>query len=213
MWKPVVWYEGLYEVSDSGIIRTIPRRFVSEPSGRVVVVTGRIRKQHTNKKGYWRVGLSKNDKQKSFSTHRIVATAFVDNPNQYPEINHKDGCKDNNNATNLEWCTHMENIQHAIQNGLSRVLVGEENGCAKMDNNDVREIVTLHNAGASYREIANVVKCSETTISQILTGRTWTSVTGIQRKQSAVRRLGRDDFKQINDMKKAGVSVQRIVGT
>ena len=71
-----------------------------------------------NGKGYLRVKLSKNNKPKRVMLHRIIAEAFIENPNNYKTVNHKDGNKLNNSIENLEWCTQSENCIHAIKNGL-----------------------------------------------------------------------------------------------
>lgn len=79
----------------------------------------RRRNVHVNPKtGYVQVRLQRNGKPCSAYLHRIVATAFVPNPENKPEVNHKDGNKLNNHASNLEWCTHRENVQHAYQSHL-----------------------------------------------------------------------------------------------
>lgn len=89
VWKPVPGYEGLYEVSDAGQVRRIS--------------TGRIIKPKVEKNGYVRVHLS-NKTAESILLHRIVAKAFVDNPNGFKTVNHIDEDKQNNCASNLEWC-------------------------------------------------------------------------------------------------------------
>ena len=98
VWKPVVGYEGLYEVSDIGNVRG--KRGLLKPQPR----------QH----GYisvWLYGRYRSAKRagKQFSVHRLVAEAFVQNPNGYTEVNHKDECKTNNRAENLEWVSHQQN--------------------------------------------------------------------------------------------------------
>ena len=94
VWKDVVGYEGLYQVSNYGNIKN---------SKNIIM------KQQTTKDGYFSVALSKNNKQKRYQAHRIVAIAFIDNKCQYPEINHKDENKKNNYVSNLEWCTKEYN--------------------------------------------------------------------------------------------------------
>ncbi len=73
-----------------------------------------------NGKGYLRVHLSVNGRIKDYYIHRLVADAFIHNPENLPEVNHKDGDKGNNHIDNLEWCTRSENIRHAFDNGLSK---------------------------------------------------------------------------------------------
>lgn len=111
MWKDVVGYEGLYKVSDRGNIRSVERR---DSIGRKV--GGRILKPRCRRDGYLEVGLCKNGMKKNKYAHRLVAEAFVPNPESLPEINHIDEVKDNNNVENLEWCTREHNLNHGTRN-------------------------------------------------------------------------------------------------
>lgn len=105
-WKPVVGYENLYEVSNNGVVRSFRR------SG----AKGGIKYQGYNHDGlYFQCWLSKDNKAKRISVHRIVATAFITNPKNKPQINHKDGNRLNNSTENLEWCTREENHEHKVK--------------------------------------------------------------------------------------------------
>ena len=111
-WKPVKGFEGIYEVSDLGRVRSIDR-VVTDSRGRVLPVKGRIMKQNTHYKGYKRLLLSNGeDREHGYFVHRLVAEAFIPNPAGLPEVNHKDENKANNRADNLEWCTHRANSRH-----------------------------------------------------------------------------------------------------
>ncbi len=117
-WKPVRGFEGKYEVSNYGRVRSVDHEVVCWGGSRIV--SGRILKQRVEH-GYCRVQLSlgKNDcvhKQ----VHRLVAEAFVANPYGKPEVNHIDGHKTNNCVFNLEWVTSSENSLHALKNGLQQ---------------------------------------------------------------------------------------------
>ena len=105
-WRPVKGYEGLYEVSNTGKIKSFQW-------GKT-----RILHQNINQRGYHHVILSKNKVKKDLRVHRLVASAFIPNPLNKPEINHIDGNKGNNNVNNLEWATRKENIDHSIKTGL-----------------------------------------------------------------------------------------------
>lgn len=80
--------------------------------------TGKILKQQENSKGYKVVRVEIDGKKKTYRVHREVAKAYIPNPNNLPQVNHKDGNKSNNNVENLEWVTNQSNVNHAIKNGL-----------------------------------------------------------------------------------------------
>ena len=111
-WLPVVGWEGMYEVSDIGRIRGVER---TVPSGRGWNVTRRpkIRGLEVTAKGYLRVHLTRRGVAQKMAVHRAVAMAFVQNKTKAPQVNHLDGDKSNNMASNLEWCTASANTLHA----------------------------------------------------------------------------------------------------
>lgn len=105
-WKHISGYEGLYRVSNFGNVMSLYRDKLLRP------------RRHSG--GYMRVHLSKNGESKDFYIHRLVALEFIHNPENKPEVNHKDGNKDNNHVSNLEWSTHSENQKHSFDNGLNK---------------------------------------------------------------------------------------------
>ena len=113
IWKDVVGYEGLYQVSNLGRVRSLD---VVDRLGRLH--KGKIRVSKDNGTGYQTLPLKHDGKQKMVTVHRMVAIAFVDNPYNLPEVNHIDGDKTNNRASNLEWCDRRYNVKHAVKNGL-----------------------------------------------------------------------------------------------
>lgn len=118
-WRPILNYEGLYEVSNFGRARSLDR-WVKCPNGSVRFYKGRILKPGTNKDGYLQVDLSKNNKRKTFRVNRLVAEAFLEIPEElrhlkgtrYLQVNHKDENKLNNNINNLEWCSAKYNSNY-----------------------------------------------------------------------------------------------------
>ena len=145
IWKDIKGYEGLYQVSNFGGIRSLKRK-----NG-----YGSRRKTHLKKfkitrYGRAEVGLSKNGKLKTYFVHRLVAKAFIPNPFDKPCINHKDGNPLNNNVNNLEWVTYKENDLHARRN---KLYAGEKNNTAKLREKDV--LFIRNNYGRiSYKELA-----------------------------------------------------------
>ena len=106
IWKPVIGYEGLYEVSNTGLVKSLNCYNYKHP---------RIMKLGKRADGYLSVGLSKNNKTKTKTVHRLVAEAFIPNPNNLEMVNHKDENKSNNNVDNLEWCTRSYNQLYSIK--------------------------------------------------------------------------------------------------
>jgi len=105
-WRDVPNFKGI-QASNTGLIRSIKRGFPYEL------------KRFIDKKGYVRVSITNSEgKTRNKSVHRLVCMAFLPNPNNLPQVNHKDGNKTNNNVENLEWITNRDNALHAIRNGL-----------------------------------------------------------------------------------------------
>ena len=105
-WKPVVGYEGLYEVSNWGRVKSLNYNHTGK---------GKIIKYQKTKHGYLQVGLWKNGKCKKYAVHRLVAQVFIPNPNNLPCVNHKDENEQNNVVSNLEWCTHEYNNRYGTR--------------------------------------------------------------------------------------------------
>ena len=106
VWKDIEGYEGLYQVSNLGRVKGI-NDYMKYKSGRILTQYLMDRG-----KGYYKVWLYKNTKRKMCYVHRLVAQAFIPNPNNYPDINHKDENSRNNVVENLEWCTEAYNMSY-----------------------------------------------------------------------------------------------------
>ena len=118
IWRDIKGYEGLYQVSNYGRVKSIERKrwnrfdYIATPE--------RILKARVDKKGYIKYALYKNGKQKNINGHKLVIQAFIKNVYNKPQINHKDGNKLNNKLNNLEYCTNRENQIHALEHGLTK---------------------------------------------------------------------------------------------
>lgn len=119
IWKDIPEFKGYYQASNLGSIRRIAN--YSNQHSDWELEKPKILKAKDNGKGYLYVILSINGIHYQRYIHRLVAQAFLDNINNYKEINHKDGNKKNNNVSNLEWCNHSQNGKHAYEHGLRTV--------------------------------------------------------------------------------------------
>lgn len=120
-YRDIEGYVGLYQVSNLGNIRSLPRL---DKNGRRI--WGKMLKTATEKDGYQRIRLSVDGRKITLKVHRAVAIAFIDNVNNKPQVNHIDGDKSNNMVSNLEWCTNKENQQHAVDTGLRTYETGKK---------------------------------------------------------------------------------------
>ena len=109
IWRPVVGYESLYEVSSFGRVRSLDR-IIIYPNGRKHFYKGQIMKSHKDKYGYLVILLSKNGIDKNYFIHRLVAETFIPNPDNLPQVNHKSEVKTENFVWNLEWISNMDNV-------------------------------------------------------------------------------------------------------
>ena len=105
-WRDIKGYEGLYQVSNLGRVKSLNYKHTNRE---------KILKDSTNKNGYKNVNLYLEGVLRRFLIHRLVAEAFIENPNNYPKVNHKDENKENNKANNLEWCTQKYNINYGTR--------------------------------------------------------------------------------------------------
>lgn len=109
VWKPIKGYEGYYEINDIGEVRRMYK--TKKP---------KILKQQIDLDGYPVVCLSVNNKKRNRKVSRLLAETFIENPNNYPVVNHKDGIKTNNIIDNLEWCSISYNTKHAYDKDLNK---------------------------------------------------------------------------------------------
>lgn len=136
-------------------------------------------KSRKRKDGYHVISLSKNNNPKYFYLHRLVAEHFVPNPENKKYVNHKDGDKSNNHASNLEWCTASENSQHAIDNEMYKPpsFKGEEHGMCKITPDIVRSIRALYGGGNyTQKKLSKLYGLGQTQIGRIVRRESWSHV-------------------------------------
>ena len=143
--------------------------FNNEETNYSVSDIGEIRNDTTNKllklsmqQGYYQVTLSINKKPKRFRAHRLVAEAFIPNPEHKPYVNHIDGCRSNNHISNLEWCTPAENTQHAVRTGLMKPTREKAVVQYDMDGNKIAEYVSIAEAARQTNSLnEKIVGCCQ----------------------------------------------------
>lgn len=123
-WLPCVGFEGYYEISDLGRVRTVSKTISFKNGIPSRVLPMKLMKLQTDKLGYIRVRFCINKFKTTHKVHRLVAKAFIPNPENLPQVNHKDGVKSNNRLSNLEWCTNGFNQDHALGLGLRLIRPG-----------------------------------------------------------------------------------------
>lgn len=140
IWKDITGYEGRYQVSNEGRVRSLPVKSTTRYYG------GKVLVQMTDNIGYKVVNLSR----KTYKVHRLVAAAFVDNPNNYPHVNHIDEDKTNNSASNLEWCTPEHNNNHGTRNKRISQNAGRKVVQYDMQGNEIRTWDSIAKAAKHY---------------------------------------------------------------
>ena len=174
IWKDIEGYEGLYQVSNRGRVKSL-ERIVMRKNGRPYSVPELIKERQIDHKGYDRIGLNKNGKKKRFFVHRLVLQAFNQSSDETLEVNHIDGNKLNNNVENLEWVTSSENSIHAFENNLHNHQ-GERNTNASITDSEAKEIKKLKGKGLTQKEVGEMFGTTNYVVANIWNRRGWTHV-------------------------------------
>jgi hypothetical protein len=141
VWKDITGYEGYYQVSNMGRVKSLARKVARIGHGGFRSVREKILPAYFDNNGYQIVFLSKNGERRTLKMHRLVAFAFIPYNPATNEVNHIDGCKSNNKVTNLEWVTPSQNIRHADKKGLRVCASGASNGLSiQIRDNETGEV-------------------------------------------------------------------------
>ena len=169
IWKPIANYEGLYEISNYGRIKSLPRKTKTKIVKEPMIL--KVFKRHT---GYIQAKLCKNSKLYNPIVSRLVAEAFLEKPNYPCVVNHKDCIRDNNHVNNLEWITQSQNTRYAFLKG-NKSQKGEKNNMAKLTMEKVKEIRKFkeENDHLSQQQIADHFNLKRENVKDIINYKTW----------------------------------------
>jgi hypothetical protein len=173
-WRPVVGYEGLYDVSNLGRVKSLQREIVNAKN-KTLILKKKILKQQMSIRGYPYVDFRVQKVRTKFTIHRLVAMAFIPNPKNKKCVNHINSIRHDNRAENLEWCTHKENIAHGRDFGF--FLVGDKRKTAKLTSNQaecIRKAYNEDNKGET--ELSREYGVSRGIIQSILKNKTYKGV-------------------------------------
>lgn len=175
IWKDILGYETLYQVSNLGRVKSLAGyKIISQ--GKLSEKKEKILKQYVADSPYLFVKLSKFGKVKNFKVHRLVAEAFIPNPENKPEVNHKKGIKQDNRENQLEWATRQEQVDHGINTGL----IQQKGINHPRSNLTESQVIAIKNfsLGGSCEKIGKLFGASKSTVYNIRTGKTYKVLCG-----------------------------------
>jgi hypothetical protein len=173
--KPIIGYEGRYEISNYGIVKSCAKEWLACGNRKVHRKKGDSILCTMIHNDYPRATLTDcNGIKKTYSVHRLVALNFIDNPNNYPIVNHLDSNRSNNYYKNLEWTTYKGNAIHAFENGNRKGRKGESNPQSRYRDRDIRIIRKLAADGFySQEKIAKMFEDNQSNIGRIILRQRW----------------------------------------
>ena len=198
---PLIEYNGRFEPCSRIYVKGIKTKYLITIYGNVYSLKHKqFLKPYLNHKHYLCVDIFYNNKRYHTTIHRIVALTFIKNPYNRPQVNHIDGCKNNNSVFNLEWATNYENMQHAILHDLTRHVRGEDVGTSVYTQEQIEYVCDLlENSNLSLRDISKETNVKYTTVKDINLRRSWDHVTN---KYNFNRKKIYDEKRRFNDYRK-----------
>jgi len=207
----VIGYDGFYEVSNLGNVRSLDRKLYRSRTKSYSNLKGRILKSGDNPSGYPTVKLCSYGTGSTKKIHRLVAEAWCIQEEGQVEVNHIDGNKNNNAASNLEWCTKSENIQHAYDTGLKVAIKGEDCVRSILNKEIVTKIRNSFDGGDSIATISLNLELTKSTIRNVVTGRSWAHLPTCTRSVDN-HHLTAADVKVIRRLHATGEHTQTAIG-
>jgi hypothetical protein len=174
IFKSIVGYEGLYEISNLQNVKSL-NRVIIRSNGQKVRIKERILKPAIGGRGYYSVVLCNDVRQRSECIHILMAKTFIPNPENKKEVNHINAITTDNRIENLEWCTHKENMTHAKTLGLIKYNKGEKHYSSKLKNIDIMQIRSLSGIKPHY-QIAKMFNVDKSQISRIINRKIWNHI-------------------------------------
>lgn len=176
-WVDIIGYEGIYQVSNFGRIKSLKRTFIKRKKGggeMPVSMPESIRSKRLTSNGYIKIALWYNGKVKHYLVHRLVAFYFVPNPNKYKQVLHLDNNPSNARWDNLKWGTQKMNIQQAVTEG--RWHIGSKNNKTKLKESDIPKIRKLVSEKVPSRVIGEKFNVGHSAILSIKNNKTWSHI-------------------------------------
>ena len=176
IWKDIKGYEGYYQISNMGRVKSVARNIHGGRFNCDRWFPEKILKLGLRPNGYLKVCLNKNNDRRDFSIHRLVANAFIENTDNLPQVNHRNGIKTDNIPDNMEWCTQSQNMLHAYSIGLQKPnysprphLRGENNPSSKLTNEIATTIRKRYaDEKITYNKLGEIYDVHKKTIAYII---------------------------------------------
>lgn len=177
IWKDIKDCGGIFQISNAGRVKRLERTIFRKVHGVMTrtILKAAFKKVFIGTNGYPCVSVCIDQVRVQYVIHRLIAIAFIPNPENKREVNHKNGIKTDFSISNLEWCTQSENTKHAFAMGLMNVK-GEKHMHAKLDNNAVYDIRENCNETTSMQYFAKKYNVNVNTVRDVVKGRTWTHI-------------------------------------